>query len=682
MLQTNVWKTYPGNLSQAAKIASLVLLSVFLFLTCPAVQGHPGSLDIGTCPNQDLPRSPDIALKEIKLVPASPAVLETPVVKVVVANVGTEGIPAVGLSFLWKLSKQGDNRPIISQACSTNLEKLLPGETREIAAEYINFRLNEAGTYKLEIQALLADSLYGLEKKLDDNSNSLEFTVIPGEKPDLVITGIQLNPANPGKNSPFWIEAVVKNAGKGALTYIPARIRVTRNGVVVKEGADGASSLFAANSTMTARILISAGLDAGKYQIDAAADPDGKIDETDETNNGAIKDFEIPEQGGTNLGIPDLALKEIKLVPASPAVLETPAVKVVVANIGTGEIPAVGLSFLWKLSKPGDSRPIISQACSTNLDKLVSGETREIPAEYINFRLNEAGTYKLEIQALLTDSLYGLEKKLDDNTNSLEFTVIPGGKPDLVISEIKLDPPSPVKNSPFWIEAVVKNAGKGSISYMSARIRVTRNGVMVKEGRDGGSSLFATNATMIARILIGDGLDAGTYRVEAVADAENQTDESDENNNSLTRDIAIAEASQSSSPRVPQLKIRQSQPKVLDNRVKGIVRPLFSIPTGYAIEIQFAAAAPIEATLLLKEIPRMLGTPPQAYTAEVESSGKPVFELGSFGNGKPLPLTVKVTVAQNNTQVRQANKLALVIKILDTQKREVYGQTITLTVRK
>ena len=154
-------------------------------------------LILGACPllcgNTDLPKDPDIALKEIRLIPASPLLYEAPVVKVALANAGTEELPEVPLTLLWKLTKRGASRPLKEQGCSADFTKLAPGEVREITAEYIQFWPSEPGDYTLRVELALGGVLLGLEKKLENNAGTVDFTVGPGEKSDIVVTRIGFN---------------------------------------------------------------------------------------------------------------------------------------------------------------------------------------------------------------------------------------------------------------------------------------------------------------------------------------------------------------------------------------------------------------------------------------------------------------------------------------------------------
>ena len=721
-------------------------------------------LILGACPllcgNTDLPKDPDIALKEIRLIPASPLLYEAPVVKVALANAGTEELPEVPLTLLWKLTKRGASRPLKEQGCSADFTKLAPGEVREITAEYIQFWPSEPGDYTLRVELSLGGVLLGLEKKLENNAGTVDFTVGPGEKSDIIVTRIGFNPPSPAKDVPFWIEAEAKNVGKGTVTNISARTRIYKAGVMIMEKTQGSTSTYRTGATTSIRTLVDPGLPAGQYQIEVTADSDNSLDEIDESNNTLLKDFEISDQGGAGIPVPDIALKEIRLIPASPLLYEAPVVKVVLANAGTEELPEVPLTLLWKLTKSGASRPLKEQGCSGDFTKLAPGEVREITAEYIQFWPSEPGDYTLRVELALGGVLLGLEKKLENNAGTVDFTVGPGEKPDIVVTRLGFNPPSPAKDAPFWIEAEVKNVGKGTVTNISARTRIFKAGVMIKENTQGSTSTYRTGATTSIRTLVDPGLPAGQYQIEVTADSDSSLDETDESNNTLSQvlEIGAPEPAQppvitlfsaeptsvrkgeaatlrwetkggtsavidngmgpvpagGSRPVTPEKttsytltvegaggkivktatvtvtattmpgmppRIKDLKPMGVDQKSMRILRPLFAVPSGCPVEIRFEGPTTLNVTVYLAGLAKLLGNPPQIYQVVIEQGGRPVLELGSFGGGRLLPDSVKTTVLHNDQVLRQARKLALILRILDSQKKEVYRQTIALTAR-
>jgi hypothetical protein len=119
----------------------------------------------------------------------------------------------------------------------------------------------------------------------------------------------------------------------------------------------------------------------------------------------------------------------------------------------------------------------------------------------------------------------------------------------------------------------------------------------------------------------------------------------------------------------------------VDQKSMRVLRPSFAVPSGCPVEIRFEGPRTLNVTVYLAGLAKMLGNPPQIYQAVIEQSGSPVLELGSFGGGRLLPDSVKTTVLHNDQVLRQARKLALILRVLDSQKKEAYRQTIALTAR-
>jgi hypothetical protein len=422
---------------------------------------------------------------------------------------------------------------------------------------------------------------------------------------------------------------------------------------------------------------------------------------------------------------PDIALKEIKLVPASPVPYEPPLVKVVVANAGTGEIPDAPLSFLWQYGQAGASQPLVRQGCSTNLARMSPGEVRELDAENIKFWPQEPGAYSLRIELHLGGDLYSLEKKLENNTLTLDFTVAPGAKPDIVMTRIGFNPSTPAPNAPFWIEAEAKNAGPGTVTNIPARTRIyNQAGVMVLERTQGSSSIFRTGATTSVRTLVDPGLAPGQYQIEVTADFENSLDETDETNNALIKGLQIAAPGapadtgtaapqgQATNPAAgaatstdtktgtntttdttsnkgtkgtvaakPGLTLRGKDFKqpAAQRKPLSLAGPVFEIPENCPVGIRFDGPSTPAVTVNLAALAKKLGNPILPYKAVIDYNGSPVLELGTFGGGRNLPESVRTTVLREDQVLRRARNLSAVLRIVDSRKKEVYRQTVALT---
>ncbi len=184
-------------------------------------------------------------------------------------------------------------------------------------------------------------------------------TPAPSGKPDLVVTDISWEPANPVTGAPVTLKATIKNQGDAAT---PAG---TKHGVLFTFD-DGAAGSGVWSDTYTRSIapgawvtLTANGGSAGAawkaalgtHTVKVTVDDVNRIAESDETNNVRTKQITVSKPGSTPTptpvpttptpsGKPDLVVTDISWEPTNPAPGSAVTLKATVKNQGDAATPA------------------------------------------------------------------------------------------------------------------------------------------------------------------------------------------------------------------------------------------------------------------------------------------------------------------------------------------------------
>jgi len=183
-------------------------------------------------------------------------------------------------------------------------------------------------------------------------------TPVPSGKPDLVVTDISWEPANPVTGSAVTFSATVKNQGDAAT---PAGVK---HGVLFTFD-DGAAGSGVWSDTHTASLAPGAWVTVtanggsasatwtaveGTHTVKANVDDVFRIAESDETNNVLTQQITVsnvapaptPTSTPTPVpsGKPDLVVADVSWEPANPATGDTITMKAVIKNQGTAATPS------------------------------------------------------------------------------------------------------------------------------------------------------------------------------------------------------------------------------------------------------------------------------------------------------------------------------------------------------
>ncbi len=187
----------------------------------------------------------------------------------------------------------------------------------------------------------------------------------------------------------------------------------------------------------------------GTYTIRAVVDPDGKISESDETNNEKSITFALIDGGK-----PDLVISDIVVTPAEGTVNTTFRIEVTIKNQGVA-----------KFTSP----------VNANMPVLTGDQ---LPGEYVGYpnqlvlEPNQTVKYIFSLGPLqpgtrtwtYTVDSGNLVSESDETNNQRSFTTsveaaTQTGQPDLVVQDIVLTPADPKTSDTVYIDTKIKNQG-------------------------------------------------------------------------------------------------------------------------------------------------------------------------------------------------------------------------------
>ncbi|MCT2589164.1 discoidin domain-containing protein [Streptomyces sp. N2-109] len=183
-----------------------------------------------------------------------------------------------------------------------------------------------------------------VQLKISGNSSGYggqvaEFQVLgtPAANPDLTLTDLAWDPAQPTETDEVTVNATVRNTGSAAAAATTANVSL--DGTVA-----GSAPVAALGAGESATVPVAIGKRAqGSYTVSAAVDPTDTIPERDDSNNSRTADAKL--KVGQSPG-PDLEVTGISSDPANPAVGAEVRFAVKVHNRGTSAVDAGSVTRL------------------------------------------------------------------------------------------------------------------------------------------------------------------------------------------------------------------------------------------------------------------------------------------------------------------------------------------------
>ncbi|TCC28632.1 CARDB domain-containing protein [Kribbella sindirgiensis] len=218
--------------------------------------------------------NPDLVVTNVDWSPANPSESTPITLSATVKNNGSAAAPASSLNFLLGGSVAG----------TASVQALAAGASATVTA---NAGTHAQGNYTV---AAVADPANTVVEQSDTNNTlqaATQLTVAQAPGPDLQVTGITTNPANPAPGTQVSFTVAVNNRGTSASAATTTKLVVgatTLNGSTASI-ASGATANVAISGTWTAT--------NGGATVTATADAGNTVDETNETNNTFTKSIVV-----------------------------------------------------------------------------------------------------------------------------------------------------------------------------------------------------------------------------------------------------------------------------------------------------------------------------------------------------------------------------------------------------
>lgn len=218
--------------------------------------------------------NPDLVVTNVDWSPANPSESTPITLSAAVKNNGSAAAPASSLNFLLGGSVAG----------TASVQALAAGASATVTA---NAGTRAQGNYTV---AAVADPANTVVEQSDTNNTlqaATQLTVAQAPGPDLQVTGITTNPANPAPGTQVSFTVAVNNRGTSASAASTTKLVVgatTLNGSTASIAA-GATANVAISGTWTAT--------NGGATVTATADAGNTVDETNETNNTFTKSIVV-----------------------------------------------------------------------------------------------------------------------------------------------------------------------------------------------------------------------------------------------------------------------------------------------------------------------------------------------------------------------------------------------------
>ena len=373
------------------------------------------------------------------------------------------------------------------------------------------------GSHTITVVADPDSALVG-ETNRNNNQADKAITVAapPASPADLVVQSLVLEPSSPVADAPVALKTTVINQGGTAAGAFALRLSV--DGTAVHSFA-----MTGLAAGQKAELTLSTALDAGDRLLEATADPDSAVAESDESNNSKSVSLSVPSVATP----PDLTITSLAVSPSSPAAGDVVTVTVGYANLGTTGARDVALKLFNGASQVGGT-------CTT--PTLAGGQRGTLQIE----TTLDAGN--LTLTAKIDPSNTVAESDEDNNAASVQVVVQSVPRPDLAVAaaDIAFSNGSPVPGETIQVTAVVHN--DGSEPSAASELLLTEGdpfaGGTVLIGEVAVPAIAAgATATVSSDYVIPS---EGKHVVYAFADSKQLIQESNEKNNLASKALSTA----------------------------------------------------------------------------------------------------------------------------------------------
>lgn len=356
------------------------------------------------------------------------------------------------------------------------------------------------------------------------SSNTQLTQVVNPVGVDLVITNVTLNPVVPLPNQPFVARVVVKNQGTRPSASSNLSLWFNQPSEEICRATSDKKQAVGTLAAGVSKVLYFTVLTAttvGDKTLRTFVDSDCTVGEVGETNNQFTTEYTV--------GMPDLTITSINLIPADTSSNTAFQANVVIKNQGT-IISSPTFLDLWLNQAANQSCGAAGNQWKL-VESLAAGASRTIPFTGL---VTTAGAKTM--RAYIDSWCESTDSNRTNNQLTKAYTVT--NKPDFVINSVTLIPATPTANSTFTVVTVITN--QGTIVGNAGNLKLWSNQTTDQTCSAAGDKvvsvgILAANATSSFTI---NGLSAGavgTKTLRAFVDGNCITTESNEPNNQYSQ---------------------------------------------------------------------------------------------------------------------------------------------------
>lgn len=358
-----------------------------------------------------------------------------------------------------------------------------------------------AGAYQVDATADLYNDVTEGREGNNTDSDNIQVTA-----PDLVVSSLDHAPADPTNIDNVTITAIVENIGDATATTSTLELDVDGDVTTYEVPPLDPTDTF----QVQRQVLFGT---PGSYDVEATADVDDDVNESDEGNNTAADTIDVIEA-------PDLIVSSLDHAPVDPFTNDIVTITAEVQNIGGTTATTTTL----EIDVDGD-------VTTHEIPILAPSETHQVQRQ-VSFP--SAGNYPVTATADDTDE--EAESNEANNTAEDEIVVVEPPKPDLVVDSIDHSPEFPVINDTITLTAIVKNIGEETATTSVLELDV--------QGEAGPTTftipILAPDESSQVQLQVIKTV-AGTYEVTGTADLDDDNEESDEGNNVTVYEFTVRE---------------------------------------------------------------------------------------------------------------------------------------------
>lgn len=413
------------------------------------------------------------------------------------------------------------------------------------------------GTYFV---GLRADSFGQVEEETEgNNTTSVAITLatpVDGDGADLIVSDISFSDTDWMAGETVSYSGVVSNIGDADADLFDVGIYLGEDGEI--SNADiflafdelgplevGASEGFA--GTFAVDDVLGLGLAIGDYFAGAVADDFFDVEESNEANNGSVGI--AVSLGDTGPDLPDLVFEALSLSDSAWNLGDRVTISGTIRNRGDVATPEGGFTWEAALDPSGTlftaGPAVVASSVTSSIPAGGSiGVATTIDIDDAILARFAPGSYAL---AALVDT-GGAVAEADEGNNVSDTAVIEidtAGQPDLLLENVALAGPT-VTGGTVTFSVDARNLGGSLDEELTVDFVASRDPVLTANDQLLAVGLLSDGlgADSTERVVRTEALDLapGTYFVGALADPENEIDETDETNNaSEVQSITVPE---------------------------------------------------------------------------------------------------------------------------------------------